>query len=215
MSPNTKKALAIIGGIIIVVAVSVFATLTVQVWHKQNAAIETAAVEPVVPPAPPAPPAPVMAQVTAVQPHYVTSTKPVKQCKPVQHVSYPPQQQKPPIAGAVIGGVAGGLAGSAVHGNYRDAAIATGAVVGAATGATVQNNMNKPQPQVTESMHCTTHNVTSKTQKGYEVTYVSNNQSTTMLMDTAPAVGSMIPLPGQTVPAAGQGNANSPAPVGP
>lgn len=43
MSPNTKKTLAIIGGIIAVAAVSIFATLSVQVWHKQEVAAETAA----------------------------------------------------------------------------------------------------------------------------------------------------------------------------
>jgi uncharacterized protein YcfJ len=194
---TTKKTLAIIGGLIIVVAVTVFSTVTVQVWQKQKATEQVPPVAEAPPAPPPAPPAPVLAQVTAVNPHYIVTSKPVKKCQPVQHTEYTQPQQKVPVAGGLLGGVAGGLAGSAVHGKNRDLAIGAGAVVGAVTGAAVQNSMNQPQAQTVESLHCETHNVATKTRKGYEVTYLYNGQSSTVLMDKAPAVGDMIPPPGQ------------------
>ncbi len=209
MNTSAKKTLAIVGGLIAVVAVTVFGTLTVQVWQKQRALEQAPAVTAeATPPAPAQPPTPTLAQVTAVKPHYIVTTKAVRECHPVQHTEYTQPEQKVPVAGTVIGGAAGGLAGSAVHGHNRDLAIGAGAVLGAVTGAAVQNNMNQPQPQTVESMHCQTHNVASKTRKGYEVTYLYNSQSSTMLMDTAPTVGSMITPPGQ--PASAQQPAATP-----
>src|SRR5262245_52710890 len=108
------KILTITGGAILVVAVSVAATLSIQTLSHRND-------PPPAPPAPAAPPPVQVAQVIAVVPHYVSQSKPVKHCYPTQQVVY--DQSSPtgiPGAGAVIGGVAGGLAGSAVHGNGRD-----------------------------------------------------------------------------------------------
>src|SRR5262249_36846534 len=150
-------------------------------------------------PAPPPPPP--MAQVINVNPHYVTTSKPQKHCYQRPQTIYPQQDNSPPLAGAVIGGVTGGLAGSAVNGKSHNAAIVAGAALGALTGGAVQKNMNKPQPQTIYVTQCTTKTVSSKVQKGYEVTYLFNGQQGMILMDNPP-VSNMIPPPYMPAPAA-------------
>lgn len=194
MSITTGKVLGLIGGAVAIAGVSVGSVLLVQnLSHKNETVAQVAPEAPSVPSVP-------VAQVVAVAPHYVTSSKPVKNCYPTQQVVYTHPQQQPstlPNAGAVIGGVAGGLAGSAVHGNGRDVALAAGAAIGALSGNAIQKSMNapaQPQAQVVNSTHCSTHTVTNKVQKGYEVTYLYNGQQGMVIMDVPPT-SNVLPLP--------------------
>ncbi|MFT3741297.1 MAG: glycine zipper domain-containing protein [Gammaproteobacteria bacterium] len=219
---KTLKTLALVGGGIGIAVVSVGALLLVQsVSHKdatptqpvtvtvvspstdtQTATfvpppVEPAAAQPIVVQQPvmqqPVQTVPV-AQVIAVVPHYVTTSKPVRKCYPSEAVVYQQPQSTAPHAGAVIGGIAGGLAGSAVHGNGREVAIGAGAAIGALSGNAIQNNMNQPQAQVVRTMRCTTHTVTNKVQKGYEVTYMYNGQQGMVIMNNPPT-SNVLPLP--------------------
>ncbi len=198
---NAKKVLIIVGGVVAVAATSIGATLAIQSSQSQPPASTAAA--PVPPPAPPAPapePTPTVtatpvAQVTGVSPHYVTVSKPVQHCYPVQQVVTVPNSPKVPGAGAVLGGVAGGFAGSAIHGSAHTAAIVAGAALGAVSGNAVQKSMNQPTQQVQTSTQCTTEHVSKQVVKGYDVTYLLNGQTGTMRMNTAPAVGSNLILP--------------------
>lgn len=196
---NTKKILIIAGGIIAIVATSIGATLAVQSVQSHPAPLPPAQATPTPPPPPPAPtptvPATPVAQVIAVSPHYVTVSKPVQHCYPVQQVVSQPASPKIPGAGAVIGGVAGGFAGSAIKGNAHTAAIVAGAALGALSGNAVQKSMNQPTQQVQTSTQCSTQNVSKQVVKGYDVTYLMNGQQGTTRMNTAPAVGSNLILP--------------------
>lgn len=105
MSTQTKKTLAIIGGALGIALISAFATISVQALYKQHETPPPSAPVAVAP----TPPSPPVAQVVAVNPHYVTKSYPVRNCYPTQNVVYQDSKQGIPGAGAVIGGVAGGL----------------------------------------------------------------------------------------------------------
>ncbi len=210
MISQTKKiVLFVLGGIGLVV-LSSFATIGAISLHSNKQAEPSPVAEvapppapiaevtpppaPIDPPAPVVPPAPPMAQVLSVKPHYVTTSKPVKSCYQEPQTIYPQQNNNPPIAGAVIGGVTGGFAGSAIRGKNHTAAIVAGAALGAVTGGAVQKNMNQPKPQTIYVTQCHTKTVSSKVQKGYDVTYLYNGMQSTTVMSTPPA-SNMIPPP--------------------
>lgn len=117
-------------------------------------------------------------------------------CHVDRTVSYtqPENSTASTVGGAVVGGVAGGLLGSMVKGNSHNTAVAAGAVLGAATGAGVQNYRNQPEQQVQETQRCTPVTVTTHVQKGYQVTYTYQGQQAIVLMTTAPLVNSQLPL---------------------
>lgn len=206
---HTKKIVSIILGALGLVVLSSFATIGIlSLRDQKQPAVDTppppppAPVAVVEPPAPPVPPAPQMAQVVSVNPHYVTVSKPHKQCyqKPETIYTQAQPQNTPPVGGALVGGVAGGLAGSAVKGKHHTAAIVAGAALGALTGGAVQNNMNQPQPQpqTVYTTKCNTKYVDTKVKKGYEVVYFYNGVQGMVLMDNPP-VSNMIPPPYQAV----------------
>jgi len=187
---TTGKTLAFVGGGIGIIAITIFGTLGIQSWQKDHAIAMAVAT----------PPAQQLAQVIAVTPHMEDVQKTSRHCYPVQHVRYVQRANNSNFAGTALGGVAGGLLGSQIgKGHGRDAAIAGGAVLGALAGGNVQKNMNQPQPEVSESLHCSNQTSTAQVQKGYDVTYLYNNQQGIVRMDSAPVLNSLITPPVTTV----------------
>lgn len=211
MNTQTKKIFYLMAGAIVLVVLSALSTIGLLSLREERqpnvsplATQETQPVSPNPVPAtpvvqtPPQQPVVPMAQIMSVNPHYVTVSKPQKYCYEKPETIYPQQSNSPPLAGALVGGVAGGLAGSAIKGKSHNTAIAAGAVLGALTGGAVQANMNTPPaPQTVYKTHCGTKTVTSKVQKGYEVTYTYNGQQSMIVMPVAPATN-LMPLPQQS-----------------
>lgn len=197
MSNEGKKLLMILGGFAGIAVIVVLTAFAMKLIFSSSETQKMPTVDPVVAPQP----APVVqvaptAQVTSVKPHYVSSSSPKRQCREVAHTVYVAQKSSAPGAGAVLGGVTGGLLGSQVGGgNGRIVTSAAGAAIGALAGNSVQNSMNSAQPHTVYSTVCSTNNVKSSVQKGYEVTYTYEGKQGVVIMDNPPMIGSALPLP--------------------
>lgn len=184
MSNDGKKCLIWLGGVLGVAVIVVSTAFALQMIFQRN----TVSPAPVVQ-------ASSVAQVTDVKPHYISATMPQRECRKVPHVVYT-QQEGTTGAGAVIGGVTGGLLGSQVGGgDGRIVTSAAGAAIGAITGNSVESSMNTSKAHTVYTTVCTTRQVKTKIQKGYDVTYSFNGHEGVIIMNDPVVIGSALPLP--------------------
>ena len=149
----------------------------------------------------PVPATPAMAQITSVQPHYSIHSYPTRVCHDEPRSALVRQAGTGGGSsglGAVVGGIAGGALGNQVgHGRGRTAATIGGVVLGALAGNQVEGNMNQPPPAQEEMVMvrvCHTRTLHKSVVTGYDVGYVYNGQPATILMKSAPVLGSTLPL---------------------
>ncbi len=140
-------------------------------------------------------------QIVAVSPAYQLTQEPFQDCRKVGTTSYV-RNKKDGTEGALIGGatgaVAGGIVGNQIHGGGGGTAV--GAIVGGATGALVGRDIQRSnQPDYVarkgHSTQCHTAYRDVKTQIGYNVQYLNKDALGTIVTQTAPAIGTKIPLP--------------------
>lgn len=196
MSSEITKSLAIAGGVLGIVALTVVGTLGVE--RIEAAPVTTAPVTTAAPAPIAAAPVntaqnttiPVVAapQIVNVQPHFVTEIIPFHSCHDEWETVYSQPYDNNPAAGAVFGGAAGALAGNLLsHGHCRVPGTIAGAVLGAIGGTVVQSSMDQPQAQSVLTTVCHTHYLKKMVQHGYAVTYLySDGHERTKIMPYAP-----------------------------
>lgn len=198
MSSEMTKSLAIAGGVIGIIFLTVISTLMVQRIEAAPVATAPAVITAPVPAATVAAPVntatvsvvPVVAapQIVNVQPHYVAEIMPFRSCHDEWETVYSQPYDNNPAAGAVFGGAAGALAGNLLsHGHCRIPGTIAGAVIGAIGGSAVQSSMDQPQAQSVLTTVCHTHYLKKMVQHGYAVTYLySDGHERTKIMPYAP-----------------------------
>lgn len=139
-----------------------------------------------------------MAQIVSIKPHMITTRVPYTSCYKKRRVIEirHHHNNEPPIAGTIIGGAAGGVIGHQFGGGRgQDVATVVGAIGGALAGASIQQDMNRPQPEyrVVYDTVCETKHKTTQKQKGYEVTYLYKGVQGVRILSTQP-IGTQIPL---------------------
>ena len=140
------------------------------------------------------------AQIISVNPNFITTQQAYQDCHRVGTTSYV-ANQKNGTEGALIGGatgaVAGGVIGNQVHGGGGGTAV--GAVVGGVGGALVGREIQRSnQPNYIAKRGSTNKCVTAykpvRTQVGYSVQYMYKDAMANIVTQTAPAIGSTLPL---------------------
>lgn len=144
--------------------------------------------------------APDTAQIVAVSPNYVTTQQAYQDCHRVGTTRYV-KNQKNGTEGALIGGatgaVAGGIIGNQVHGGGGGTAV--GAVAGGVGGALIGREIQRSnQPDYVakhgSSTQCQTAYRPVQTQSGYNVQYLYKDNMANIVTQTAPAIGTKIPM---------------------
>lgn len=144
--------------------------------------------------------APDTAQIVAVSPNYITTQQAYQDCHRVGTTRYV-KNQKNGTEGALIGGatgaVAGGIIGNQVHGGGGGTAV--GAVAGGVGGALIGREIQRSnQPDYVakhgSSTQCQTAYRPVQTQSGYNVQYLYKDNMANIVTQTAPAIGTKIPM---------------------
>lgn len=144
--------------------------------------------------------APDTAQIVAVSPNYVTTQQAYQDCHRVGTTRYV-KNQKNGTEGALIGGatgaVAGGIIGNQVHGGGGGTAV--GAVAGGVGGALIGREIQRSnQPDYVakhgSSTQCQTAYRPVQTQSGYNVQYLYKDNMANIVTQSAPAIGTKIPM---------------------
>ena len=140
------------------------------------------------------------AQIVSVNPNFVTTQQAYQDCHKVGTTSYV-ANKKNGTEGALIGGatgaVAGGVIGNQVHGGGGGTAV--GAIAGGVGGALIGREIQRSnQPNYVakhgSSTQCTTAYKPVQTQVGYNVQYMYKDEMANIVTQTAPAIGSTLPL---------------------
>jgi uncharacterized protein YcfJ len=144
--------------------------------------------------------APDTAQIVAVSPNYVTTQQAYQDCHRVGTTRYV-KNQKNGTEGALIGGatgaVAGGIIGNQVHGGGGGTAV--GAIAGGVGGALIGRDIQRSnQPDYVakhgSSTQCQTAYRPVQTQSGYNVQYLYKDNMANIVTQSAPAIGTKIPM---------------------
>lgn len=140
------------------------------------------------------------AQIISVTPNMVNQQQPYQSCHKVGTTSYV-KNQKNGTEGALIGGATGAVAGGIIGNQVKQGGggTAVGALVGGATGALVGSSVQKSnQPDYIakkgSNTQCHTAYKTVRTQNGYNVQYLYKDNTASIITQTAPAIGSKIPM---------------------
>lgn len=140
------------------------------------------------------------AQIISVNPNFITTQQAYQDCRKVGTTSYV-ANRKNGTEGALIGGatgaVAGGVIGNQVHGGGGGTAV--GAIAGGVGGALIGREIQRSnQPNYVakhgSSTQCATAYKPVQTQVGYSVQYMYKNEMANIVTQTAPAIGSTLPL---------------------
>lgn len=199
MNSEITKTLAIAGGVLSIVFLTVIGTLMVQrieaapmptqiplassasssnIISTASSAITTAS-QPLLANEP---------QVISVRPHYITQVIPYRTCHDELETVYVQPGDNFPGAGAMVGGAAGAVIGHTMgHGRGRIAGTVAGALIGALSGNAIQSSIDQPVPETIETTVCHTHYIKKTIQHGYEVTYALNGREVTKIMPVPPA----------------------------
>jgi uncharacterized protein YcfJ len=144
--------------------------------------------------------APDSAQIVAVSPNYVTTQQAYQDCHKVGTTRYV-KNQKNGTEGALIGGatgaVAGGVIGNQIHGGGGGAAV--GAIAGGVGGALIGRDIQRSnQPDYVakhgSSTQCQTAYRPVQTQSGYNVQYLYKDNMASIVTQSAPAIGTKLPM---------------------
>jgi uncharacterized protein YcfJ len=144
--------------------------------------------------------APDSAQIVAVSPNYVTTQQAYQDCHKVGTTRYV-KNQKNGTEGALIGGatgaVAGGIIGNQVHGGGGGTAV--GAIAGGVGGALIGRDVQRSnQPDYVakhgSSIQCQTAYRPVQTQSGYNVQYLYKDNMASIVTQSAPAIGTKLPM---------------------
>lgn len=140
------------------------------------------------------------AQIISVTPNMVSQQQPYQSCHKVGTTTYV-KNQKNGTEGALIGGATGAVAGGIIGNQVKQGGggTAVGALVGGATGALVGSSVQKSnQPDYIakkgSNTQCHTAYKTVQVQNGYNVQYMYKDNTASIVTQTAPAIGSKIPM---------------------
>lgn len=143
---------------------------------------------------------PKLAQIISVSPNYTYVKQAYNSCHKVGTTKYV-ANQKDGTTGGIIGGATGAVAGGVIGNQIKQGGGGTvvGALVGGATGALIGNQVEKANQPDYIAKHGTTTKCgiaykTVKTQSGYNVQYLYDNNMASVITQSAPAVGAQIPL---------------------
>lgn len=143
---------------------------------------------------------PASAQIVSVSPNYVTTQQAYQDCHRVSTTKYV-KNKKNGTEGAIIGGATGAVAGGIIGNQVKQGGGGTviGAVAGGAAGALIGDQVQKSnQPDYVahkgSGTQCRTAYKPVQNQVGYNVQYLYKDNMQSIVTQTAPAIGSKIPL---------------------
>ncbi len=143
---------------------------------------------------------PKLAQIISVRPNYNYTKQAYDSCHKVGTTQYV-ANQKNGTTGAIVGGATGAVAGGIIGNQIKQGGggTAVGALVGGATGALIGSEVQKSNQPNYIAKHGTTTKCgiaykTVKVQNGYTVQYLYDNNMASVLTQSAPSVGTQLPL---------------------